>query len=261
MGLFSKLFSPKKSEYTTQKAQDVPKSAPEVSEQSKEEVKAKDYSGPIVREPPKLDVVIPVRKDGASLAYNYSVPFLLTNRDAALLSASKKEWYLTPEEVDGEIHLFSSGVDIGKLLEREDMMRDWMKRNDPYIICIEKIKGDSDTCSAYIAFYKDKRKGNEWREQTVVALTAYKSEDTQFMIGLLEGGEELEAEEDFEEHVIITSDGGEIGRLPAKYAKRYMEDGAYAIFYEGSEQIEKNTADFDYVEKPFVRIYWYDRAD
>lgn len=203
----------------------------------------------------KYDVIIPSKKDGAPMAYKYSVSFLLTNEDALVMSMANKEYFLTAKEIDGSFHLFSGDTDIGVLLQREEMMRDWIKRDDPYLICVEKISGDSDMCTAFLAFYKDKRKGNDWREQSVVALTSYKSEEKQENIMFLEEGEELSLEDDLDDHVVVYSGGLEIGKLPAKYARRFLEDGAYAVFFERTEETD------DWKEKPYVRIYWYDRAD
>ncbi len=240
MGFFSKLFKSNKD-------------APETAQPEKENVK-EEIATPQLPKKEKYDIVIPSQKNGAPLAYKYSVDFLLTNRDALEKNVTNNEWMLEPKEIDGKIHLFSNDSDIGILKQKEDMLFDWIRRNDPYLLCIESVKSDSDTGKAFLVFYRDKRKGNEWREQTVVALTAFKSQYKQELIMFLSEGEELQIEEDFDDHVIVSSAGEEIGRLPAKYAKRYLQDGVYAVFFETSEETD------DFKEKPYVRIYWNDRA-
>lgn len=126
-----------------------------------------------------------------------------------------------------------------------------MHNGDPYLAVL-RAPGDKVS----FAFYKDKRKGNEYREQTVTTLTGFKSKAKQQTISLLEKGDELELEEDFnhEGSVIVSYIGDPIGNLPKKTADKFLQDGVYAAFFEKSEEIE--SSDCEMIEKPSIRIYW-----
>lgn len=197
------------------------------------------------------DVVIPSKKDGATLAYQYSVLMLESNIDAALKAAQDKQWYLTASIVDGNIHLFSGDDDLGALIQRADMMKDWLRRGDPYLAILENVNSETG-CTVRLVFYRDKKQQYANREQSVVALVSYKSEEKQDNLAGLEEGDEVDAEEDYEKEdcIIVSSTFGPIGNLPKKYAKRFIEDGADLVVFDHSEEED------DFKEKPFVRIYW-----
>lgn len=197
-------------------------------------------------------VVIPEKKDGASLAYRYSVPFSPSNPDALLSAAKEKRWYLSAKQMGREIHLFSEGTDLGVLNERADMVSDWIRRNEPYLIILERMNSETG-CTVMLVFYRDKQKYYANKEQAVTALTGYKSEDKQAAILSLNAGDELEAEEDYEkEGRVLVSDMGEaIGSLPKKYAERFISEGASLIIFDHGEEDEENS-----VTKPFIKIFW-----
>lgn len=211
---------------------------------------------PYVPSDPKkeVDITIPEWKDGAQRQYWYSVKINVTDMETLTKRALAKEYLLDVKEISNEIHVFSLENDIGILVDRVDMIRDWLERGDPYFFCIEHVYPNEPEkpCTGMLAFYRDKRQGQEKREQVVIALTAYKSDEKQSNITICIAGEELNLQEDFEheDSVIVSGSWGEIGKLPQKYAKRYLEEKAYGVFFEKAEP------ENDFIEKPFVRIIW-----
>lgn len=199
------------------------------------------------------DIVrIPDKKDGAALAYRYSVPFVPSDLDAVLSAAKVERWYLSAKQVGKEIHLFSEETDLGVLTERVEMVSDWLRRRDPYLAILERINSETG-CTVMLVFYRDKQKYNAHREQTIVALTGYKSDEKQYRISVLEAGEELEAEEDYEkeDRVVVSYMGDIIGSLPKKYALRFINEGAALIVFDHCDEDEDT-----FICKPFVKIYW-----
>lgn len=173
------------------------------------------------------------------------------DQDVALKAAQGKQWYLTASIVDGGIHLFSGDADLGVLNERADMMQDWLRRGDPYLAILERINSETG-CTVRLVFYRDKKQQYANREQSVVALVSYKSEEKQENIACLNEGDELDAEEDFEKDdcVVVSALLGSIGNLPQKHAKRFIDEGAALVVFDHSEE------DDDFKDKLFVRIYW-----
>lgn len=195
---------------------------------------------------------IPREKDGAPLAYKYSVPFVPSDQNAALLAVSEKRNQLTAKQIGKDVHLFSEETDLGILTEKSDMVADWIKRNDPVTIILERPT-ESFSYQVTLAFYRDKQKYNAHREQTVFALTGYKSEAKQNTILYLNSGDELEAEEDFEKdgRVTVSYLGDVIGSFPKKYADQFIDEGAALVVFDHGEELEDSD-----VTKPFVRVYW-----
>lgn len=196
-----------------------------------------------------VDVKIPSKIDGATLAYHYSVPFETTEMDAAYKAALEKRWYLKASIINGKIHLFSDAVDLGILTQREDMLKDWIKRGDPYLIVLQHVNSESG-CTVFLAFYRDKTKQYAYRQQSVVALVSYKSEEKQENM-ILNEGDEVEAVESFDNDVVtIESSLGPIGNLPRNIASRYLNEGAALIVFDHEED------DDNFKSRPYVRIYW-----
>lgn len=213
---------------------------------------------PVTQVPPpsakskeKYDVVIPEEKDGAPLAYRYSVPFVPSDLDAVLAAAKAERWYLSAKQIGKEIHLFSEETNLGILTERADMVSDWLKRGEPYLIILERVNSETG-CTVMLVFYRDKQKYYANREQTVTALTAFKAEAKQDVLSCLGEGDELELEEEWdkEDSAVVTFMGDAIGRLPKKYAQKYISDGAALVVLDHMEE------DDEFVKKPYVRIYW-----
>ena len=103
-----------------------------------------------------------------------------------------------------------------------------------------------------LRFYKDKRFGNEYREQTVCKLTGCKSESKQETISFMDIGDEVDLEEDYDhdDAVIASYQGDPIGKLPKKVALRFLQEEAYAAYLEKLEQ------DDEFRDIPHIRIYW-----
>lgn len=196
---------------------------------------------------------LPQKKNGAPLQYRYNLSFeTLNNCDLSTLFANEeKEVSAIPS--DTGIELLHNGEVFALIADsrKRDMLKDWIKRDDPYT-AILRDPGNLVT----LAFYRDKRKGNEHREQSVVALTSYKSATKQETLSLLEVGDEVDLEEDSEhdDTVIVSYIGDPIGKLPKKYALKFLNEGAYLAVIEAVEDVD--TEDFDTVMKPTVRIYW-----
>lgn len=205
----------------------------------------------------KTELKCPNTKDGAPLAYTYNRQEILElNFDVAMSAANKNEWELTAELVADQIVLYSLGEKIGVLGgKRVDMMRDWLVRKDPYIIYLEGIDSENKKAIAFLAFYRDKRKMMSYREQSTVKLTSYKGAEKQMIISMIDDGAELSFSEGFNEktgseYIEIESDGLGIGRLPKKYADKYIEEGAAGCFFDHYDFDDNG----DYI--PYVTIYW-----
>lgn len=211
---------------------------------------------PVVPEPTKSrdDVTVPSKIGNCSIAYKYSVPFDLINEEAALSAAQEGRWELTAADIDGTMYLLSDNIQIGTLTARVDMLRDWIKHDEPYRIYIERLS-DEKGCTAFIVFYRDKISHYAWCEQSVVALTSFSIESKQDSIGSLSENDEIYLEEhDTTDGAVVVSDlfGDPIGRLPKKYATRFLEDGARFACVDHIEEDEEH----DFALKPYIRIYW-----
>lgn len=197
----------------------------------------------------RFDVVAPDKIDGAPLAYQYTVQIEATDRDAAYAAAEAERWELTAREVGEDVHIFSGDSDVGILRERERMMRDWLRHDNPYRMYIENI-GENDF-RARLLFYLDRRKGQDAREQTVVPLTKWSGPETQDALIGAEVGEELELDEDVLENTAdVLYYGTSIGGLPPAILRRLKDETPYGVWLDALEETD------DYKIKPVVRIYW-----
>lgn len=172
------------------------------------------------------------RQNGYDLNYAYDVSVLVTDEiklTACLLAGEK---VLSLNDTGDVVHVLNEEGDvIGTLQDRVEMLRDWITRGDPYEFGLKQFHEDG-TLTARIAFYRDRKKGQDWREQTVVALTAFSSEAKQDLIGCCEVGQELQVHEDGDQVIVTDRGEEEMGKIPAKYAKRIIEEGVYGVFFE-----------------------------
>ena len=208
---------------------------------------------------PSIDISIPRRKDNCPLAYNYSqVPYKITDVDAVKQCIETRKWDITPVLVGDEIHFVADGKDVGICTDRVQMVKDWIKNKEPLLIYLDRLAVNNDTvqkATVFMAFYRDRRKNQEWRQQSVVTLTKYKNDDAQSAMRNLEPGDPLDLEDDIlDDSICISGLDGQIGYLPKKYAEKINEDGCFGVFIEKIEEIETDT--FDLIYKPVVRIYW-----
>ena len=202
---------------------------------------------------PQNDYKLPASIDGAPLQYKYVVSVNVTNEPALLSAAQSGNFELAAHSVGTEMHIFSEDNDIGVISDRADMLSDWIRRDDPFRIVLNRFSSEAGL-TVLLAFYKDRRKGQERREQTVTPLVSYKGQSTQETISLfLHNGDELEAEQDDEREGIVNVyfDGSFIGKLPAKLSKRFIDNEAYGVFVESADLDD----DGEYYV-PIVRIYW-----
>lgn len=200
-------------------------------------------------------ITIPNSKDGIPLAYKYSKQEIAQlNYDVAMTAVHNNSWELSAALENNEISLYLDGAKIGILSGTHvDMMKDWIKNEEPYLIYLENINTEQKTAVASLFFYRDKRKSLAYREQTVVKLTRYSDEYAQLTIPFLTPGTELDISEEYDldtDYVSISS-GFEIGRLPKKISERYFEEGAAACFFD---HYEEDPNSLKYI--PFVSIYW-----
>ena len=197
----------------------------------------------------KYDVIAPSKIDGAPLAYQYTVQIEATNRDAAYAAAEAEQWELTAKEVGDEVHVFAGDADVGVLREQEKMMRDWLRKGNPFRLYIENI-GETDF-RARLLFYLDRRKGQSDREQSVVPLTGWSKDDAQDALIGAKTGDELELDEDVIAHTAnVLCSGAPIGKLPPAIMRRLQEETPYGLWLDALEETE------DFKIKPVVRIYW-----
>lgn len=209
---------------------------------------------------PRLSPYEPHFVDGATRAYRYEFEFIPTNSDildALPMTPFTRSYELTPSTAAGEVTLYLCGEPVGRTTFKADMFSDWLKRGDPMRIFLLSVDAKSEKCTAAVDFYRDRRKSDGWREQTVSALINFRGQAKQEAISFLSEGEELDFD-DFDEdsnRISIECQGEAIGNLPAPLVKRHREEGITFIVFERSEVIE-TTDDGDDIEKPFVRIFW-----
>lgn len=187
------------------------------------------------------------RMGEAPIAYRYNVE----------ISPAKKNDYTTDffadarVSADGVVEIVESENIIGTVDNPHivGMLKDWDTREDPYAVIVRHNGGAS------FAFYRDNRKTQAWRKQDVVKLTSYKSEAAQDEISSLHPGDEVDLEENYDRENAVNVEycSIKIGSLPARYAKKYSEEGAYGAYVEEIKE-DQSGGDFWYV--PIIRIFW-----
>lgn len=199
--------------------------------------------------------MIPPKIDGEPRSYTYILDFNAYNTDDVRAILIDGDITVDVHPKDSRIEVVTSDMPIGYVDNPglAKMLSDFIRRGEPYFAVL-RYPGNK----IVLAFYRDRRKGQEQREQTVSALTRYKSSETQDSISCLSKGDELKLESDYDnngnEFVTVESDVGIIGRLPKKIAERVSYNQPYGVFFEKYEEIE--TDDFETIYKPYIRIYW-----
>ena len=193
--------------------------------------------------------IFPKRLDGAPIYKVYVLDISPAPGVDLLHDVLRGEERILNVRANGSlIEVLNDGSVVGTIEDpkRAEMLSDWERKGLPSH-CILLSNGKVN-----LRFYKDKREGNSFRKQDVVSLTAYRSDDSQYIISLLENGDELDVEEDLDKDNVlhITYDGDRIGNLPKKIAEKVFSEGCYGVFYEDGEE------DDDGIVKPSVRIYW-----
>lgn len=200
---------------------------------------------------------LPGQKNGIPEAYRYLIPFVSKN-EAVVLSAADHDWRLTACDKNGEIHLYSGETAVGVLDHpKSKMIQDWMKNGEPYEIIVRTHNAENEF-QLLLVFYRDKAAHYQNRQQEVVTLVSYKSEAKQDIISSLDHGDEVKLDNDYELSgrggVYVTYHGEAIGKLPAKSARRFDEDGAACALIE--EIKEECNKDYETIYIPVIRIYW-----
>lgn len=197
-------------------------------------------------------------KDGANLAYSYdNQKVILLKTKLNELNNLKFNDKLSAVENQGKIVLLSKNNPIGILADEQksDMIKDWIKRDDPFSVFVKEISINPYKLLVFIAFYRDKRKKISYRETSSFKLTNYRDEESQMIICCMEKNEEIDLVESCDlngnDCVYAEVDCVEIGKLPKKIEKRYFDEGAHSCFFDY----------FDYDEEmdiyiPHITIYW-----
>lgn len=201
--------------------------------------------------------------DGASRQYRYEFNFTPNDETSAdtlwaLTGASRYTVHeLTPQLSENAVQLYFNGVLVGATAFKFEMFADWIGRGDPLRVYLLEADRDAGVFRAAVDFYQDRRKKHSWREQSTVALTAFKSRAKQETISLLAGGQELELDDTVDESkpIPVTYRGDPIGNLTASASRKVRDEGVSLIVFEKAELADE-ADDGDDVEQPFVRIYW-----
>lgn len=206
---------------------------------------------------------VPTSIDGANIQYKYEISFTPTNEQVSnmlwsLTKGDRFSPYVLIPHSEGEVTVLSYlSTPITKITFKADMFRDWEKSGEPVKVFLTEADKDANIFKASVYFYRDRRKGYAYREQSVVALVAYKSRDKQEGIALLSQGQEVEIEEAAEtgHSAAVTYLGDSIGNLPAAISRRVVEDPPVLAVFEKAECVGE-TKDGDIIEQPYIRIYW-----
>lgn len=190
--------------------------------------------------------------DGIPLAYRYHDTKITVTDEKVLDDIfTSGTFELSADEQNGKILLFWNNINYAILDngKRANMLSDWMKSGEPY-----KIYANSKS-TVYLALYRDMRAKLAHHEQSIVKLTSYSSEDKQITISCLDNTDRLTLAEDIDDNgnevVYVEADGEVIGRLPKAAAKRYIEEGASACFFEKDDYDGEKDK---YI--PYITIYW-----
>ena len=192
----------------------------------------------------------PKRVDGHLIQYAYGMNFTpLEGVDVTRDILNGEERLVEVVSNGSIIDLYFNERKFGYIQDQSkaQMVFDWKYKGFP----CHAILLSSDN-KVNLRFYRDKRIGNETREQTIVALISYKSVRKQEIIEFLENGDELIFEENYdkEDAVDIIAECDKIGSLPKKIAVRYLQDGAFGAFYEHGEENDEG------IITPYIRIFW-----
>lgn len=205
----------------------------------------------------KVDVYVPSVIDRNVLVYKYwgveFSPFESASSEVSLMIESK-DWKLSLSKDGDDILLSHNGEKIGSLTGRKNMVIDWIDKNDPVRAWLNSFGKSGNT--VFLAFYRDEQERlSKNHDFDIIKLTNYANNDAQFAMSGLEDGVKLDFDENYEydapEGTVWVSFGAPIGRLPKRFAKKYLENGAEAVFLDHIDyDIEKEK------DVPYVIIFW-----
>ena len=159
--------------------------APEKRPVAKKEKSKKEK---VKKEKPQINISNPSKEkisyikhscyNNTSLSYDYISDFTPVNLEAihALVSdcSPQTNHQFKWELCDNKVKLMYGGVHAGDLYFKHDMFSDYAKRGDPVVVYLNEANDATGDYKVEIAFFRDKKRQYKYREQTVVALTAYK---------------------------------------------------------------------------------------
>ena len=195
--------------------------------------------------------------DNLVLKYYYSVKYIPSEKaeSIALKMRDTESFEFDITIKNDKIYAFYDGEEFGEIIEKQRMIKDWLAKNDLLKVYFQYYSEEVEKCKVFICFYRDEQALYSKRENTIIKLTNYKNEDARTgQIGLEDGALlDFDTDIDFEapeDTVWITYVGCEIGRLPKKYANKYLAQGASAVFFDHFD------VDENYEDIPYVKIYW-----
>lgn len=200
------------------------------------------------------DLNIPAKSGSSICVYRYWFLQVDPIDEATFYSlyCSGNEYNLLPTIRDnGDVILTYEGADVCKLLDKREMVSDWMARSDIIIFRISVCSPDK--YGVAVAFYRDEEERLKDKPNKIIKLTNYASEAKQDAIACCYDGQKLVCYEDDDGKRVYVSDffsSSVIGYLPAKYAEMYLDSGFVGIFFDHSETDEERER-----EIPFVKIY------
>lgn len=205
---------------------------------------------PLTEKPPVID--------GHPLRYRYRLGFEPSDESGArqlLQSCLDHEVGL---KVDGErLQLVKDDTVLGKTPESKfaRMVADFKESGEPVRAIIR------DTCGEFeLQFYRDLKRRNTWRAQTVTYLLGYQTEEIQRNIQYADIGMELQLDEDRTpgHYIQVFACGRKLGVLPLAPSERVRNEYVFLVTMEKVEA--EGSADAPtYV--PYVRLFWYARID
>lgn len=150
---------------------------------------------------------------------------------------------------DSKIILSANGSAFGEILNprKAEMVQDFQRCNYPVLTILEGVGQH-----VKMGFYRDRRTGNEWREQVVIPLVPYMTARSQKALLEADPDEELcwgDYSPNYEAQDVRVGEI-KIGRLPDEIIKR----NPYLIYLERVETYETQKSGTVYI--PYVRLYF-----
>lgn len=200
----------------------------------------------------------PKQKQNTPIAYTYDNQkvILLKSKLHEIQSLNQNDELFAVENQD-RIVILKKTTPIGILEneQRSEMVKDWIKKEEPFSIYVKNVSLSPYSLTVFIAFYRDKRKHLAYRETSSFKLTNYRKDESQMVICCMNDTDEIELVESCDingnDCVYAEVDGVEIGKLPKKISNRYFDEGAYACYFDYFEYEDEKD-----IYIPFVTIYW-----
>lgn len=198
-------------------------------------------------------VSIPTFHNGGTLAYEYRrVPTIAFNRAAIEQMAVSHDYAVEFQRMDDGIYAVKYGGPVLQIIDRLDMLEDWMDRGDPVYGAVDGLKAGKETL--YLGFY---RRLDEWLdgfEHECGVVASCFGDEMQDVIADLNPGEMLCLRENDEGKIAVHTVhyGFEVGMLPAKLRK-YDESEIKAIVVDHVESTIRGNGEEALI--PHIRVY------